>query len=239
MALPKVEYPIYEFYVKSLDKKVKFRPFLVKEEKILLMAKEGKDAESIRQAVEQIIQNCAIDPIDVNELPMFDIEMIFLQLRAKSVGESVKLTFNCQNEVGDQPCNANTDYVLNLEKIHYEIQEGHNPKIMINDKLGIKLKYPTLNNIPLLTTTNEYELMLRSLMSNIESVYDAESVYKLSDCTAEEQIEFIESLSREVMENIEGFFRTAPKVVLRDKVLCTKCGFEHILYAENLLDFFI
>jgi T4 bacteriophage base plate protein len=143
--LPKIEYPIYDFYVKSVDRRVKFRPFLVKEEKILLMAKESKDPEAIRLAIRQIIQNCLVDNIDVDKLPLFDVEMIFLKLRAKSVGETVKLVFNCKNEVDGVECNTDTDYTLDLEKVVYEIPEGHDPKIMLTDKLGIKLKYPDLN----------------------------------------------------------------------------------------------
>lgn len=238
MTLPKIEYPTFQFYVKSLDRMVKFRPFLVKEEKILLMAKEGKDAEAIRQAIEQIINNCAVEPLEVDKLPMFDIEMIFLKLRAKSVGESVKLVFNCKNEVDGQVCDTNTDYQLNLDKIEYEVPEGHNPKVMITDKLGIKLKYPTLANLPT-KEEDEYQLMLDSLIDNIECVFDGEQVYNISDATEQEQIDFIESLSRETMDKIVEFFNTAPKVVLTDKVNCKKCGFEHTLHAENLLDFFI
>jgi len=229
---------MYEIYVKSLDRKVKFRPFLVKEEKILLMAKDGKDAESIRQAVNQIITNCVLEPIDVEALPLFDIEMIFLKLRAKSVGESVKLTFNCKNEVNGEVCNTDTDYKLELDKIDYEVPEGHDAKVMINDKQGVKLKYPTLKSIPT-EDKSEFDLMLDSLIENIDYVFDGDQVYKITDVTEQEQIDFIESLNKETMDKIENFFLTSPKVVLKDTIACKKCGFEHQLHAESLLDFFI
>lgn len=237
MPLPKIEYPVHEFYVKSLDRDVKFRPFLVKEEKILLMAKESKDPNEIKRAIVQIINNCAQEPIEVEQLPLFDIEMIFLKLRAKSVGESVRMVFNCQNEVDGTVCDSNTDYTLNLDKVRYEIPEGHDAKVMITDKMGVKLKYPTLNSVPE-DSENEFDLMLDSLVDNIEYVFDGEQVYKITDATEQEQVEFVESLNRDSMDKIESFFKSSPKVVLEDVVKCKKCGFEHTLHEENLLDFF-
>ena len=237
--LPKIEYPIYEFYVKSLDRKVKFRPFLVKEEKILLMAKEAKDPDSIRLAIKQIIQNCAAEEFDVDKLPMFDVEMVFLKLRAKSVGESVKLVFNCKNEVEGKVCDTNTDYVLDLEKVKYEVPEGHDPKVMITSTVGIKLKYPTLGSvISLDEDSSEFTAFVAILLSNIEYIFDAEAIHKPEDSTKEEVAEFLTSLKPEHLLRIREFFETAPKVILEDTVTCKKCGFVHQLHAENLLDFF-
>lgn len=237
--LPKVEYPIYEIYVKSVDRKVKFRPFLVKEEKILLMAKEAEDESSINLAVNQIINNCLEEPLDVASLPMFDIEMIFLKLRAKSVGESVKLAFNCKNEVDGVECNTDTDYTINLENIGYTVPEEHEPKIMINDKIGLVMRYPNLKNMPVVGDDDEFTIMLTNLVNCIDYVFNGDSVYKIEDATPEEQAEFIESFSAEAMEKIQAFFRSTPKVVLNDVVKCKKCGFEHKLYAEDLLSFFV
>lgn len=239
MSLPKIEYPLYEFYVKSLDRKVKFRPFLVKEEKILLMAKESEEPDSVRLAIKQIIQNCCAEKLDVESLPLFDIEMIFLKLRAKSVGEAVKLVFNCKNEVEGKECGTSTDYVLDLEKVKYEIPEGHDSKIMINEKLGMKLKYPSLGtNINLEEDDDEFVALLAVILANIEYIFDGESVYKLESSTKEEVNEFISNLRTEHLMMIRNFFETAPKVVLEDEVVCKKCGFKHKLHAENLLDFF-
>lgn len=239
MTLPKIEYPLYEFYVKSLDRKIKFRPFLVKEEKILLIAKESKDSDAIRLAIKQIIQNCCAENISVDSLPLFDVEMIFLKLRAKSVGESVKLVFNCKNEVDGKACDTNTDYVLDLEKVKYEIPAGHDPKIMITDKLGMKLKYPNLSTeINLADDDNDFTALLAVILSNIEYIFDQESIYKIEDQTKEEVAEFLSNLRTEHLVMIKNFFETAPKVVLEDTVICKKCGYEHKLHAENLLDFF-
>jgi hypothetical protein len=237
--LPKIEYPLYEIYLHSLDRRVKFRPFLVKEEKILLMAKEAKDADSAKLAVMQIIQNCAAEPLDVETLPLFDIEMLFVKLRAKSVGESVKLVFNCKNEVEGKPCDTNTDYTLDLEKVKYEIPDGHDPKVMITDTVGVRLKYPTISSTLHVETNEAYDKMLAILLDGIEYIFDADSVTKREDCTDAQLIEFIESLTPEFFEQVRTFYRTSPKVVLEDRVKCKKCGFEHNLHTENLLDFFI
>lgn len=240
MSLPKIEYSVYEFYVKSFDRKIKFRPFLVKEEKILLMAKESKDPESIKTSIKQIIQNCALEEFDVESIPMFDVEMIFLKLRAKSVGEAVKLVFNCKNEVEGVPCDTNTDYVLDLEKVKYDIPEGHDPKIMITDKIGIKLKYPTLKSLADFDINgDDFTVFVATLLANIEYIFDDVSVYKPEDTSKEDVSEFLLNLKPEHLMRIREFFESSPRVVLVDTVTCKKCGFVHTLRTENLLDFFI
>jgi hypothetical protein len=238
--LPKIEHPTYSFYIKSLDRKVKFRPFLVKEEKVLLMAKESADEDSIKDSIRQIITNCAQEPIEVDKLPMFDIEMIFLMLRAKSIGEKVKLTFTCQNVVDGAECGGETDYTLDLDKVKYEIPEGHDSKVMLTDTVGIKLKYPTITTqINLAEGDDEYVEFLAALIANIEYIFDAESVYTPDKATPEEMAEWLGNLSLTAIEQIKGFYTTSPKVVLEDIVKCKKCGFDHTLHSENLLDFFL
>src|SRR5210317_230493 len=135
MALPQIDYPVFEIYLKSLDRKVKFRPFLVREEKLFLIAKESKEPDDIKNAILQIINNCCLEDIDVNKIPLFDIEMIFIKLRAMSVGESVQLEFHCKNEVDGVECDTTTPYVLNLDKVKYVMPEGQDNKIMLTDKV--------------------------------------------------------------------------------------------------------
>ena len=236
--LPKIEYPLYDIYIKSLDRNVKFRPFLVKEEKILLIAKESKEVNSIQTAIKQIITNCAQEPLDVESLPIFDIEMIFVKLRAKSVGESIKMSFNCQNVLLDgSVCNADTDYTINLDKVVYSESSDHNPNIMLTDKIGIKLKYPNINSFVNIDE-NEIDTSLKELMGSIEYIFDNDSVTYPKDCTEEKLLEFIENISTETFLKIREFFNSAPKVVLDDNVKCSKCGFEHTIHTEGLLDFF-
>jgi len=232
--------------VYSLGRKVKFRPFLVREEKILLIAKESKDPEEMRNAVRQIVQNCVCEEIIVDNLPLFDIEMIFLKIRATSVGESVKLVFNCQNVIETKEdgtevvCDVDTDYLLDLTKVTFEIPEEHNPTVMITDKIGVKLKYPMLNStIKVDENEDPYITLFNMIMDNVECVFGPESVTKPIDMKPGELIEFMDSLSVEHMERIKTFFRTKPKVVLSDTVACKKCGFLHHIHTEDLLGFFI
>jgi hypothetical protein len=246
MLLPKVEHPVFEIYIKSLNKKVKFRPFLVKEEKVLLIAKESKDSDEIRNAIKQIITNCAVESIDTDALPLFDIEMIFLMLRARSVGEAVKLAFNCQNPVGTDAngdpifCNTDTDYVMDLSKVSYQESPECNNTVMISDTVGIRLHYPSLAmNIKFDKDEEAYNFLLKMVIQNIEYIFDKESVYKPEDLKEEDLIEFLGSLTLENMSQIQKFFSTIPKVILEDKVTCKKCGFEHTMKTEDLLSFFI
>ena len=240
--LPKIDYPIISIKVHSLGRGVTFRPFLVKEEKLLLIAKESSDVEDVRKTVIQIINNCCLDDkVDVEKLPLYDVEMIFVKLRAASVGESVQLVFNCKNEVDGVVCGTDTDYQLDLTKVEYEIPKGLDDKIMLTDKVGIKLTAPTLEQ-PIDFGQEEDELyatVMSILFNHVECVFDEESVYKPDQFTKEEFLEFIDNLSVEALERIQTFFTNQPKVVLNDVVKCKKCGYEHNIHSEDLLGFFI
>lgn len=240
MTLPKIEHPISLIHVHSLNKDIKFRPFLVKEEKILLIAKESKNSDEIRIAIKQIIQNCVLEPLDVDKLPLFDVEMIFVKIRARSVGEAVQLEYNCQIEVDGVPCNTDTSYKLDLAKITLETQEGHSNIVKLTDKMGLKLKYPTLDvNQLVAEDENPYDRLLEMVVENIECIFDGESIHKPENYTSEELLDFMSGLTVEHMALIENFFRTEPTVVLNDTVKCSKCGFEHKIHTEGLLSFFL
>jgi len=240
MALPKIQHPIYEIYLKSLDRKVRFRPFLVKEEKLLLMARESKDNDEIKRTVMQVINNCILDEnIDVEKLPLFDIEMIFINLRARSIGENAKLIYNCKhkNDEGN-PCDTDNPYMLNLDNVQYVLADGHSSTVKITDEVGIKLKYPTIASASIIKEADAYDAALQFIAQNIDSIYDPESVYKAEDLGAAAVIEFVENLTAEQLDKIQVFFATTPKVVLKDTIVCKKCGFEHEVEADNLYSFF-
>ena len=241
MALPKIEHPIVKINVHSLGREVKFRPFLVKEEKLLLIAKESMEPDEIRTAITQIVQNCCIEEeLDVRTLPLFDIEMIFITLRSKSVGEMVQLVFHCTNEVDGKECNTDTDYALNLEKVKYVFPEGHTDKIMLTDKMGIQLKYPTLSEEVKFEANDEvFEAILHMLFNYVVCIFDGENVYKPEEFGEEEFKEFIETLTVDKLNAIQNFFVTSPKVVLEDTTECKACGHEHKIYSEDLLSFFL
>ena len=239
--LPYIEHPILKIFIHSLDRTVNFRPFLVKEEKVLLIAKESQDYDEIRQAVVQIVSNCCMDKtIDVEKLPIYDIEMIFLKLRAKSVGEKVQLVFNCKNEVDGEICGTDTDYQLDLDKVKYVVPEGHTDTIKLTDKVGMKLKTPTLEQG---FTFDEQDQVFNAIMgvlfNYVEYIYDDESKYKPEEFGEEEFNLFMENLTVEQLDQIKAFFETSPKVVLEDDVTCKKCGYIHHIESEDLLSFFI
>lgn len=238
MALPKIEYPVHEVYLKSLNRKVKFRPFTVKEEKILLIAKESKDAAEMKSAVEQILQNCCLDDTDIKKLPLFDVEMFFINLRMKSVGESVKLTFKCENKVNEETCNKETEYSLDLNKIRYVIPENVEDLVQLTDTVGIKLKYPTMSIMDA-NITDEYSAALQLIMQNMDYIYDQDTIIERKDVSDAELEEFLNDLSIEQIDKIRAFFASTPTIILEDSVKCEKCGYEHKIMAGDLYSFFI
>jgi hypothetical protein len=237
MALPAINHPIHEVYLKSLGTMVKFRPFLVKEEKLLLVAKESTDISDIKTAIKQVIQNCCLADIDVDKLPLFDIEMFFVHLRARSIGESAKIAFTCKNKVDDVECGHITDYAIDLNKVQYNIPQNHNDIIRITDTVGLKLKYPTMAVIRN-DANDPYEETLSILTDNLDYIYDSESIYKKSDLTKEEIQTFFDQMTIDQVEGIRSFFKTSPKVVLKESIVCKKCKFEHEVLVENLHGFF-
>lgn len=237
MPLPKIDYPIHEIYLKSLNRKVKFRPFLVREEKILLIAKESESPDDVKIAIKQIIKNCCLEEIDVDALPLFDIEMFFIYLRAKSIGENAKLSFTCKNKVENETCNHVTEYSIDLSKISYEVPEGHSNKVRITDKVGMVFKYPTIN-IDISSYNDFYQTTLGVFCENLDYIYDEESIYYRKDIDDEELEDFLNSLSVDHIEAIRNFFTTSPRVVIEDKIECEKCKYQHELIVENIYSFF-
>jgi CRISPR/Cas system-associated exonuclease Cas4 (RecB family) len=240
MPLPKIDHPIHEVYLKSLGKIVKFRPFLVKEEKILLIARESQEVNDIRTAVYQVIKNCCIDEIDIDSLPLFDIEMFFVHLRMKSIGDSVKMQFTCTNiaEGSTEPCNKVTDYNIDLKNVKYEIDEEVSDIVKITESVGLKLKYPTMA-IFRETSPDEFFGAISLITDNIEYIYDADSIYYRKDISEAEILEFLDELTIDQIEAIRLFFNKQPKVVLEDTVKCSSCGYEHYIKTEDLYSFFI
>lgn len=240
MALPVIQHPIYEVYLKSLDRNVKFRPFLVKEEKILLMTKETDSEETITKAVKQMISNCCLEDIDLDVLPTFDVEMFFVHLRMRSVGEKVMLNFTCKepNEQGEV-CGFVNEYELDLQKIQYDTVPNHTNNIKITDKIGVIMNYPTLDNAGLFVSDNLFENALKLIELNVKCIYDDQQVYDRSTFNGEELQQFIESLTTEQVDLLMEFFTNTPRVVIDDNSSCKKCDHKYRIFAENLYSFFI
>lgn len=243
MALPKIDAPIFELKLPSSGEGIKYRPFLVKEQKILLIAMEGQDEDDVMTAIKQIINNCAIDTVDVEKLPAFDIEYFFTRLRAKSIGETVDLRLqhgNSMNSNGDA-CNTITPYKLNLLEIEVDKEEGHTDKIVLDEErgIGIKLSYPKINLAQLVSSKkNQIEGLIAAIKECTEYIFDADAVYNRSDFSDSELDEFIDGLSQAQFEKISFFFKTMPKLKHQIKWKCRECKCEETVVLEGMQSFF-
>jgi hypothetical protein len=204
MKLPKIDTPIFEIKLHSVDKPVKFRPFTVKEEKILLIAEEGKDGNDIMTAVRQVINNCCISDIDVNKLPIFDIEYFLLQLRSKSVNNMSTVRYK------DTSDNITRDFEIDLDKIKLTVDKKHSNVVKLTNSITVKFKYPSIDTvIKLKDSTGDIEYLAEC----IDKVFEDDEVYEASNFSLKEKVEFIESLSTKMFEKIsETFVKTMPKL---------------------------
>ena len=236
MALPKLNTPTYELEVPSTDEKIKYRPFLVKEEKILLMAMESKDNAQIINAVKDIVKSCTFDKVDVSTMPMFDMEYIFLNIRAKSVGEISKLKILCPD---DKKTYASVD--LDLTKVEVQVGDDHTNKIELTDDMGLIMTYPTIDSfldsgIETITANN----MLDIIGSCVLQIYEknGEKVYQGKDQTKKELTEFIESMNSGQFKKLQSFFDTMPKLTHTIQVKNPKTKKTSDVKLTGLNDFF-
>ena len=236
MALPKLNTPTYELEVPSTDEKIKYRPFLVKEEKILLMAMESGKNEDIVQAVKDIVLACTFDKLDVSNLPMFDIEYIFLNIRAKSVGEISKLKLLCPDDK-----KTYADVELDLTEVKVQVDDNHTNKIELTDDMGMIMTYPTIDSflesgIETINANN----MLDVIGSCVLQIYEnnGEKVYQAKDQTKKELTEFIESMNSGQFKKLQSFFDTMPKLKHTIKVKNPKTKKESKVTLTGLNDFF-
>jgi hypothetical protein len=240
MGLPKIDVPVYEITLPISGKKVKYRPFLIKEQKNLMMALESGEFESIQQNIRQILINCTLSSdIDVDDLAVIDAQYYFIKIRSKSVGEIVDLQYRCNNEVSNKTCGNLMEYKLNLDELSVE-KPNVDDLIKITDKVSLKLKYPQFG---LVTRENEFEtlteLTFASIVNAIDYIYDGDQFYYAKESTQEELTEFIESLNVTQFANIEKFFQSLPILEKDVSMTCNKCGFIHNIHLEGIEDFFV
>jgi DNA-directed RNA polymerase subunit M/transcription elongation factor TFIIS len=243
--LPKIDAPIYELKLLSSGKKLKFRPFTVKEEKLFLMAAEADDFKSVIDTTKQVINNCVLDDLDIEELPIFDIENIFLQLRAKSIGEVVNLRYRCNNKVTDEEtkeeknCNTVVEIDVNINELIPIFEKKEINKIEITEKMGVVLKYPNFKLLEKYNGENTSDSIIETIICCIDYVYDAENVYYSKDVSKEELIEFVESMQTKDLEKFKEFFDSAPKIQKNVSFKCPKCKYEEDVLVEGLESFFV
>ena len=236
MALPKLTTPTYELEIPSTDEKIKYRPFLVKEEKILMMAMESKKSADIVQAVKEIVEECTFNKINISDMPMFDIEYIFLQIRSKSVGEVSKIRVLCPD---DGKTYANLD--LDLNEVKVQVGDDHTNKIELNNGMGIIMKYPTIDSfkesgIQDINASNMLEVIGGCILQVYEE--DGKKVYDPKDQTKKELTEFIEQLNTGQFRDVQKFFETMPKLKHEISIKNPKTKKESKITLTGLNDFF-
>ena len=237
MALPIIENPRYELTLPSSDVQVQFRPFVVKEEKILLMAMETKDNNEIVNATKDILKACTFEKLDIESLPMFDIEYLLLQIRSKSVGEVANFKVICPDDK-----QTATDVELDLSTVQVQVDDDHSNKVVIDEerKLGLVLNYPSLGITKAGFDVNKenVETMFKVVASCIDHIYEGDKTYPAKDSTKKELVEFLEGLSQKAFLKIKKFFDTMPQLRHEVEVTNPKTGIVSKVTFKGLQDFF-
>jgi hypothetical protein len=239
MPLPKISTPTYELDLPSTGKKIRYRPFLVREEKILIMALESEDMKQITNAIVQILSDCiSTKTVKVSDLSTFDIEYLFLNVRAKSVGETVEVNVTCPDDEETQ-----VKMEITIDDIKVQKNENHNNIIKLDDTLSMKMKYPSLeqfveNDFETNEDVNDVNKSLSMIISCIDMVYDQEESWSASDCTKKELEDFVEQMNTKQFKEIENFFVTMPKLSHTIKVKNPNTKVESEVVLEGLASFF-
>jgi hypothetical protein len=242
MALPKLDTPVYELELPLSKKKIKFRPFLVKEQRNLLMALEANDSETVKTNIKNVLASCTLsDDIDIEHLPVTDVEFYFLNLRARSVGEVVENSYKCNNEVEiDKVCGNIMDVKVNLLDISIEMPEGVNDTIRITDKITLKLKYPEFSVMEKINADSSIEeFAFKMIADSIEYIHDGEQFYYAKESSPEELLDFVESLNQQQFDKLQEFFEKLPRLRTKVDFKCNKCGYDHSMDVEGLESFFV
>ena len=236
MALPKINTPTYELVIPSTDEKIEYRPFLVKEEKILLIAMESGKQKDIITAIKQIVTACTFGKLKIGRMPMFDVEYLFLNIRAKSVGEISELKL-----IAPDDKKTTVDVSVDLSTIQVQEEEGHTNKIELTDEMGIYMQYPTVDTfgesgISDINASN----MLEVITGCIAQIYDkkGEEVFEAKDQTKKEMLDFVEQLNSKQFQDVQSFFDTAPKLKHEITIKNPKTKVESKVVLSGLSDFF-
>jgi hypothetical protein len=238
MALPMNNMPTFNLTIPSTGKNVRFRPFVVKEEKALLIAQQSEDGKVMIDTLKSVLSSCLQDKVDIDKLAMFDLEYMFLQIRGKSVGETVELFFMCDEDHGELNEKAKSKITLQLSEIEVTRPEGHTNKIPLFGKVGVVMKYPNLDTAEAVQNFDNVEEVFKVVANSIDMIYDGDEVYHASETSDEEMMTFLNNLSTEQFLKIQKFFETMPKLSAKVEYKCPVCGKEHHKVLEGLANFF-
>ena len=238
MPLPKIATPTYELVLPSTGKTIKYRPFLVKEEKILILALESEDPKQITNAIKTTLKSCiSTRGIKVEDLPTFDIEYIFLNIRGKSVGESIDVLVTCPDDGETQ-----VEHKIYIDEIQIEKNEKHSPDIKLDHSLTLRMKYPSLNEFVKnnfnISDDNTLQASMDIIVSCIDVVYSEDESWAAADCTKKELDEWLGTLNTSQFKEIEYFFETMPKLIHKVKVMNPNTKVESEVTLEGLTSFF-
>ena len=248
MSLPVIEAPTFSMNLTSIKEPVTYRPFLVKEEKLLLMAMEGGNQEEIIRTSKQIINNCIVsENVDADQLPLFDLQMALLNIRTKSVGDSIEIQAKHPEEKNsnEESCDGLTKIKINLSDIKLTINENHSKLIKLTDKITVEMKYPTMNiysNLADLENAENASAVkeLFDIVTNcIDNIYSDDEVFTASDHSEEEMNEFISSLTSDQFEKLKVFFSTMPAILHDIEFTCEKCKCHEKQTLNGIGDFFL
>ena len=238
MPLPKIATPSYELELPSSGKTIKYRPFLVQEEKVLVIAMESEDTKQITNAIKAVLKSCVqTKGIKIETLPTFDIEYLFLNIRGKSVGEELEVNIICPDDE-----ETSVPVMIALEDIQVDKSDDHSPQIKLDANLMMEMKYPSLdefikNNFDF-NEENQMDQSFQLIASCIDKIYSEEEVWATADCTKKEVKEFLESMNSSQFKDIEKFFETMPKLTHTIKVTNPKTKVESEVVLEGLASFF-
>ena len=240
MPLPEITVPHFDLVLPSSKKKIKFRPFIVKEEKLLIIALESRDPKQVTTAIKQVLSNCILTRgVKIDQLPSFDIEYLFLNIRAKAIGEAIELNVTCGDD-GE----TKVPVTLYVDEIQVQYPEGHTDKINMENGYHWKMNYPSLNqfienNFDVSDKSSEnVERSVKLIASCIDSVYNDEDCWMASDSTEKELVSYVENLTPRQYKKIENFFKTMPKLSHTITVVNPNTGNENSVVLEGLSDFF-
>ena len=236
MALPKLGYPTFELELPSTGKTIKYRPFLVKEEKILLMALESQDEKQVISAVKDLIKNCVISRLKVDTLPSFDLEYLFLKIRGASIGEIINLTVTCLDDN-----ETKVEATININDVEVTKPEGHSNRIMFDDKSGIVMKYPSMQQFvdrEFLQKEMKTDEVYGFIADSIDQIFTEDEVFDSSTTTKKEFRTFVDSLTTKQFEKIQKFYETCPKLSHTFTVINPNTGKESEYTIEGLQSFF-
>lgn len=239
--LPVLDLPTYDLKIPSNSQYVKIRPFTVKEEKILLMAAESNDGNEVINTTRQIVKNCIVsEDVDIDKLPFFDVDYLFIALRAKSVGESIEVKFTCNNVVDGNACKNIFPAKIDISNCKIIKNESVPKDIELGRGVRVKMKYPGYSIMKTLVETDrDIDKKVYIIANSIEQIQDKDKIYTLKDITPDEMVKFVEGLTREQFDKLENFVNNFPTFVVTAEADCPKCGFHHNLEYKEFVSFFV